>query len=104
MTLSLTSRHGRRSRPLPRTRIMPTLLPPPLLLLSSSTSPPIRITSLKGFDKQLSENPKLNSTPPNTKKLQRALKKLPQEVELADDEILCLVDTGSTVHAADAEG
>ena len=60
----------------------------------------IRIASLKEFEKQA---PKLASSPANTKKLQRALKKLPQEIELENDEVLCLIDTGSTVHAANAQ-
>ena len=63
----------------------------------TNTSGPIRISSLSDLDK-------LPAAKVNTKKIARALKgKLVDQIALEDDEVLCLVDTGSSVHAADAE-
>ena len=42
-------------------------------------------------------------TPIKRQELSRALRKLPRNTPLADDEILALVDTGSNIHAADAD-
>ena len=48
--------------------------------------------------------PKLAALPSNTRKLQRRIQRLEAEqIDLADDEMLALVDTGSNIHAADAD-
>ena len=70
----------------------------------SPASKPLRITSLKDLDEQMSKDPRLAALPSNTKKLQRKIRKLEAEnIHLEDDEMLALVDTGSNIHAADAE-
>ena len=65
---------------------------------------PIRITSLQELDDKMATEPKLAALPSHAKKLQKKIKKLEAEqIHLADDEMLCLVDTGSSLHAADAD-
>jgi hypothetical protein len=52
----------------------------------------------------MNKDPRLAALPSNTKKLQRKIRKLvAQEIELEDDEVLALVDTGSSIHAADVD-
>ena len=65
---------------------------------------PLHITSLKDLDAHMATDPRLAALPSNTKKLQRKIRKLEAEqIALADDECLALIDTGSNIHAADAE-
>ena len=67
-------------------------------------SKPVHITSLQELDHQMSVDPRLAALPANTKKLQRKIRKLAaQQIQLEDDECLALVDTGSSIHAADVE-
>ena len=63
----------------------------------------ITIASLKDLDDRISKDSRLAPLPSDSKKLKRALRKTPKQIELENDEILCLIDTGSNVHAADAE-
>ena len=64
----------------------------------------IHIASLKELDDKMHSDQRLTALPTNTKKLQRAIRKLSAiNFDLADDEVLALVDTGSSIHAADAD-
>ena len=64
----------------------------------------IHIASLKELDDKMYSDQRLTALPTNTKKLRRALKKLSAiNFDLDDDEVLALVDTGSSIHAADAD-
>ena len=64
----------------------------------------VRITSLQELDTQMAIDPRLAALPIHSKKLSRKIRKLEsQQFQLEDDEMLCLVDTGSSLHAADAE-
>ena len=70
----------------------------------SSTSKTIHIASLEDLDAKMASEPKLAALPSNTRRLQRRIQKLEaQQVHLEDDEMLALVDTGSNIHAADAD-
>ena len=69
-----------------------------------SSNKTVRINSLKDLDEKMPKDSRLTALPTNTKKLQRALKKLESaNIQVADDEVLALVDTGSSIHAADCE-
>ena len=64
----------------------------------------LHIASLKELDDQMKSNPRLAALPTSSKGLQRKLRKLAEKkFDLADDEMLALVDTGSNIHAADVE-
>ena len=63
----------------------------------------IQVSSLQDLDEQIATNPKMfAATNLNTRKLQQSMRKV-RGLELGDDEILALVDTGSSIHAADAD-
>ena len=65
---------------------------------------PVRIASLKQLDKFVSQHPMAGSNPSSvgSKKLLRSLRKLPQQISLENDDCLALVDSGSSINAADA--
>ena len=64
----------------------------------------IKIASLKDLDLQIASNPQaFKSESLNSKRLQRSLRRTPMDIQLDDDEILALIDTGSSIHAADAD-
>ena len=71
---------------------------------ATSMSEHIHIASLKELDDKMHSDQRLTALPTNTKKLQRALRKLNDvDFDLEADEVLALVDTGSSIHAADAD-
>ena len=59
---------------------------------------------MQELDNQMAIDARLAALPDNTKKLQRKIRKIKSaRIQLEDDEMLCLVDTGSSIHAADAD-
>ena len=64
----------------------------------------IQVSSLQDLDEHIALNPKVFATSQlNTKKLQQSMRNMPRGLDLEDDEVLALVDTGSSIHAADAD-
>ena len=62
-----------------------------------------QISSVEDLEKAIKANPRFGTVPASTKKLNRALRRPLAEINLENDEILALIDTGATVHAADSE-
>ena len=64
----------------------------------------IQVSSLQDLDEHIALNPKVFATSNlNTKKLQQSMRNMPRGLDLKEDEVLALVDTGSSIHAADAD-
>ena len=63
----------------------------------------IQIASIKQLEDHVANNDNIKKLPDSTKKLKKMLKKLPEDIELANDEVLALIDTGSHIHAADVD-
>ena len=61
------------------------------------------IATIEDLERAVRSNPRFGTIPSSTKKLNRALRRSAASIELEDDEILALIDTGATVHAADPE-
>ena len=71
---------------------------------ASESSKHIQVSCLKDLDELITRNPKVfAATNLNIKKLQRSLRNMPPGLDLEDDEVLALVDTGSSIHATDAD-
>ena len=58
------------------------------------------ISNEKQLDQLLARHPKLAAIPETDKKIRKLLKSTPAQLGCGPDEILCLVDSGSTVNAA----
>ena len=58
------------------------------------------ISNEKQLDQLLARHPKLAAIPETDKKIRKLLKSMPAQLICGPDEILCLVDSGSTVNAA----
>ena len=54
----------------------------------------------KDLDELLKAHPHTAAIPGSAKKIRKVLRSMPPELVCADDEVLCLVDSGSTVNAA----
>ena len=63
----------------------------------------VQVASLKQLEDHVANDPTIKPLPDNTKKIGKLLKKLPEDIEVDNDEVLALIDTGSHIHAADAE-
>jgi hypothetical protein len=58
------------------------------------------ITNAKELDAFLKENPTIAQIPTERRKLSKIMKILSSKIELADDEVLVLMDSGSTINVA----
>ena len=58
------------------------------------------VRSEKDLNDLLRKHPRLASIPDTDKKIRKALRSRPVELECGADEVLCLVDSRSTVNAA----
>ena len=72
-----------------------TLIVPKPLVKESFT-----VRSEKQLDQLLVKHPHLAAIPDTDKKLKKVLKSMPDELICELDEVICLVDSGSTVNAA----
>jgi hypothetical protein len=54
----------------------------------------------RDLDELLRAHPHIAAIPGSAKKIRKVLKSMPPELVCGDDEVLCLVDSGSTVNAA----
>ena len=58
------------------------------------------IRSERDLDAALNTHPQLAAIPPSNKKIRRIIRSLPEALKCKSNEILCLVDSGSTINAA----
>ena len=65
-----------------------------------STEESFTVRSEKQLDQLLAKHPLLAAIPDSDKKLRKVLRTMPDELVCEIDEVLCLVDSGSTVDAA----
>ena len=66
----------------------------------TSESETFTIHSERALDELLSRYPHIAAIPGSHKKIRKILRSMPAELVCAEDEVLCLVDSGSTINAA----
>ena len=64
---------------------------------------PVTVATVAELDARVGLDARFSSLPTNTKRLNKLLRKTPEQISLENDEVLALIDTGSSIHAADAE-